>query len=155
MRTKISAALAATTWMLGLAACGVSDSTPLPEAPSLGGSSTALTVSIPAGTWRLVSLRETGHDEVRVADPGAFAVEFAADGRVQLQADCNRCGGTYTAGSRNLKVRPMACTRAFCAATAPLDTTFTSLVGSAQTWTSPDDQHLELASASGVLRFQR
>jgi hypothetical protein len=49
----------------------------------------------------------------------------------------------------------MACTRAFCTATAPLDTTFASLVGSAQTWTSPDDQHLELASASGVLRFQR
>jgi heat shock protein HslJ len=155
MRTKISAALAATTWMLGLAACGVSDRTSLPETPSLGGSSTASSVSIPAGTWRLVSLRESGHDEVRVADPGAFKAEFAADGRVELQADCNRCGGTYTAGRPNLKVGPLACTRAFCNATAPLDTTFTSLVGSAQTWTSSDDQHLELASASGVLRFQR
>jgi len=155
MKTKISAALAATTWMLGLAACGVTDGTSLPEVPSLGGSSTAVSASIPAGTWRLVSLRETGHDEIRIADPGAFTVEFAADGRVQVQADCNRCGATYTAGSRDLKVGPMACTRAFCTATAPLDTTFASLVGSAQTWTSSDDQHLELASTSGVLRFQR
>ena len=155
MRTKTSAALAATTWMLGLAACGVSDGTPLPEAPSLGGSSAAVSLSIPAGTWRLVSLREPGHDEVRVADPGAFTVEFAADGRVQVKADCNRCGGTYTAGSRTLQVGPLACTRAFCTATAPLDTTFAALVGSAQTWTSSDDQHLEVASTSGVLRFQR
>ena len=103
-----------------------------------------MSVSIPAGTWRLVTLRETGHDEVRIADPGAFTVEFAADGHVcRVQADCNRGGATYTAGSRNLKVGPMACTRAFCTATAPLDTTFASLVGSAQTWTSSDDQHLE------------
>ena len=91
----------------------------------------------------------------RVADPGSFTAEFGADGRVALKADCNRCSSTYTAGSRNLKVGLMACTRAFCTATAPLDTTFTALVGSAQTWTSSDDQHLELASASGVLRFQR
>src|SRR5882672_10389091 len=155
MRTKMSGPLAASIWTLGLAACGVSDGTPLPEAPSLGGSSTAVSVSIPAGTWRLVSLRETGHDEVRIADPGAFTAEFGSDGRVQLQADCNRCGGTYSAGSRNLKVGPLACTRAFCTATAPLDTTFAALMGSAQTWSSADDRHLELASASGVLRFQR
>ena len=155
MKTKISAALAATTWMLGLAACGVTDGTSLPEAPSLGGSSTAVSASIPAGTWRLASLRETSHDEVRIADSEAFTAEFGADGRVALKADCNRCAGGYTAGSGSLKVGLMACTRAYCVATAPLDTTFTALVGSAQTWTSPDDQHLELASASGVLRFQR
>ena len=155
MRTKISAALAATTWMLGLAACGVTDGTSLPETSSLGGSSSAVSASIPAGPWRLVSLRESGHDEVRIADPGAFTAEFGSDGRVQLKADCNRCSSTYTAGSRNLKVGLMACTRAFCTATAPLDTTFAGLVGSAQTWASSDDQHLELASTSGVLRFQR
>jgi hypothetical protein len=31
MRMKTAAALAATTWMLGLAACGVTDGTSLPE----------------------------------------------------------------------------------------------------------------------------
>jgi hypothetical protein len=31
MKTKISAALAATTWMLGLAACGVTDGTSFPK----------------------------------------------------------------------------------------------------------------------------
>ena len=155
MRTKMSAALAATTWMLGLAACGVTDGTSLPEAPSLGGSSTAVSVSSPRGPG--VSCRCARAVTTRCASPipGPFTAEFGADGRVQLRADCNRCSGTYTAGSRNLTVGPMACTRAFCTATAPLDTTFAALVGSAQTWTSSDDQHLELASTSGVLRFQR
>jgi hypothetical protein len=49
----------------------------------------------------------------------------------------------------------MACTQAFCTATSPLDTIFSGLVGSAQTWTSPDGGHLELASGAGLLRFQR
>ena len=156
MRTKMPGTLAAAVWMLGLAACGVSDGTPLPEAPSLGGSSTAVSASIPAGTWRLVSLRETGHDEVRVVDPGSLSSVFGDDARVQLKADCNRCVAGYTARSDgSLTVGLLACTRAFCTATAPLDTTFTALVGSAQTWISPDDQHLELDSASGILRFQR
>jgi putative lipoprotein len=102
-----------------------------------------------------VSLGETGHDEVHIADPGSFTAEFGADGRVALRADCNRCSGTYTAGSRSLAVGPMACTRAFCTATAPVDTTFAGLVSSAQTWTSSGDRELELASSAGVLRFQR
>ena len=156
MRTKMSGTLAATVWMLGLAACGVSDGTPLPEAPSLGGSSTAVTASIPAGTWRLVSLRETGHDEVRLVDPGSFTAAFGDDARVQLKADCNRCVAGYTARSNgSLTVGLMACTRAFCTATAPIDTTFANLVAGAQTWSSPDDGHLELISNAGVLRFQR
>jgi len=156
MKMKSSAALAATTWMLGLAACGVSDGTSLPEAPSLGGSSTAVSASIPAGTWRLVSLRENGHDEVRIADPGAFTAVFGDDARVQLKADCNRCAAGYTARKDgSLTVGLMACTRAFCTATAPIDTTFASLVAGAQTWSSPDDGHLELVSNTGVLRLQR
>jgi heat shock protein HslJ len=146
--------LSAALCLLGLAACGVSDGTSLPGAPTVGGSKTAVSNAIPGGVWRLVSIREKGNERVTAVDPQAFTAEFGSDGRVNLRADCNRCSATYTAGSRNLEVGLMACTRAFCNATAPDDTTFTALVGSAQTWTSADGQ-LELSSTAGVLRFVR
>jgi heat shock protein HslJ len=47
-----------------------------------------------------VPLRESGHDEVSIADPGVFTTVFGEDGRVQLKADCNRCVAGYTARSK-------------------------------------------------------
>ena len=155
MRTKTALALMATVWALSAAACGVTDGTTLPEAPITGGSSTSVGANIPAGTWRLVSLRESGHDGVSIADPGAFTAVFGDDGRVQLKADCNRCVAGYTARNGSLTVGLMACTRAYCAATAQVYTTFAALMGQAQTWSSPDDRHLDVASEAGILRFQR
>jgi heat shock protein HslJ len=154
MKSKMTGLVSAAFCLVGLTACGVSDGTSLPGAPTVGGSQAAVSNSIPGGTWRLVSIREKGSDRVTVVDPQAFTVEFGADGRVQLLADCNRCSAAYTAGSRNLEVGLMACTRAFCNATTPADTTFTALVGSAQTW-SVSNGVLELASDGGALRFQR
>jgi heat shock protein HslJ len=154
MNSKMTGRIGAAVLTLGLAACGVADGTSLPGAPTVGGSSTVVSNSIPGGTWRLVSIREKGSERVTVVDPQVFTVEFGADGRVQLRADCNRCSANYTAGSRNLAVGLMACTRAFCTATSPDDTTFTALVGSAQTWTVSNGL-LELASDGGALRFQR
>jgi heat shock protein HslJ len=154
MNARLSVHLAAAGLMLGLAGCSLNGGTSLPEAPSLGGSSPVAAASLPTGTWRLVSLREAGQPEFAVARPDLFTAEFSPDGRVTLRADCNRCMGGYTSGTRSLSVGPMACTRAYCGATAPLDDTFTKLVSGAQAWTA-DDRQLELASDAGTLRFQR
>jgi len=156
MRTKTALALIGTVWMLALASCGATNGTTLPEVPVPGGSSASVGATIPGGTWRLVSMREDGHDAVSIADPGTFTTVFGEDGRVQVKADCNRCVAGYTARSNgSLTVGLMACTRAFCTATAPLDTTFANLVAGAQTWSSADEGHLELVGNGGVLRFQR
>jgi heat shock protein HslJ len=156
MRTKTALALVATVWALGAASCGVADGTALPEATITGGSATSVAANIPAGTWRLASLHENGQAEVSIADPGTFTAVFGDDGRVQIKADCNRCVAGYTARSDgSLTVGLMACTRAFCTATTPTDTTFANLVAGAQAWSSPDDAHLELVAGTGVLRFQR
>ena len=154
MNARLSGPLAAAGLMLALAACSLNGSTALPGASSPGGSSSPSVVSLPGGTWRLVSLRETGQPEVAIGRSDLFTAEFTADGRIHLRADCNRCTGAYTSGAGSLGVTPMACTRAYCAATAPLDGTFTRLMGEATAWTT-DNQTLELASGAGTLRFQR
>jgi heat shock protein HslJ len=154
MNARLSGPLAAAGLMLGLAGCSLGGGTAVPEVPSLGGSSPVAIASLPAGTWRLVALRETGQPEIAITRPDLFTAEFTADGRIHLRADCNRCTGSYTSGPGSLGVTPMACTRAYCAATAPLDDTFTKLVSGATSWTA-DSRTLELASGAGTLRFQR
>ena len=88
-----------------------------------------------------------------MGEPERFTAEFGADGRVSLRADCNRCSGGYTATTGALAVGPMACTRAYCSS-APLDMTFTMLVGEATTWTAAKSS-LELRGDSGVLRLRK
>ena len=152
--TTLSRLLAVTGLVIVLGGCGLSDGPTLPGA-SLENGSKAAVAGIPAGTWRLASLRQAGQAEVVIGQPGTFTAEFGADGRLSLVADCNRCGAGYSAGDGSLSVGLMACTRAFCTATAPLDTTYTGLVESARTWSVSGDGRLELASDAGTLRFQR
>jgi heat shock protein HslJ len=149
-RAAFLGGLSVAALVIGVGACDVMDGA------SLTGPKAAWTSSapIPAGTWRLVSLQEAGEP---VSDIGAatFTAEFGADGRLSLAADCNRCSAVYEAGDRSLRIGVLACTRAYCAASAPLDTTYTNLVDSARTWSVGEDGRLELTSAAGTLRFTR
>jgi heat shock protein HslJ len=107
------------------------------------------------GSWRLVALTEAGKPTVTVPQPDRFTAEFRAEGVVSLQADCNRCLGAFKAGGDGtLSIGGnMACQLAYCPS-APLDTTFASLVSNATTWTATDGG-LELRSPAGVLQLRR
>lgn len=149
-RAAFLGGLAVAALVIGVGACDVMDGATLTGAKDAWVGS----APIPAGTWRLVSLHEAGEP---AADLGAatFTAEFGADARLSLTADCNRCSAVYEAGDRSLRVGVLACTRAYCAASAPLDTTYTNLVDSARTWSIGADGRLELTSAAGTLRFAR
>ena len=152
MRMMKSSGVAGAGLILALAGCGLSGPAALPGASSSGAARAS--AALPSGTWRLASLRESGQAETLIPEPGRFTAEFGADGHVRLRADCNVCGAGYTAGDRVLNVGLLACTRAYCES-APLDMTYTSLMGRARTWSVSDDGRLDLASEAGVLRFQR
>jgi heat shock protein HslJ len=149
--TKIGIAVALT---LGALACGgsVPLTQPTPAPIDALGSGTAAPRSGLLGSWQLVSLTEAGREPQSVAEPDLFTVEFTADGRASLRADCNRCSAAYDARSQRLTVGLLACTRAYCAS-APLDSTFVALVGQATTWRSVD-RGLELRSEAGVLQLR-
>jgi heat shock protein HslJ len=141
---------------LALAGCGLAGANPgaattLPVA-GVGGTAPQPSASL-LGTWRASSLAPAGERAVVVAEPARFTAEFRADGTLSLLADCNRCSGGYTAAAGSLQTTPMACTRAYCSS-APLDTQFTALVGSATSWAVTGDR-LELSSSAGVARMQR
>jgi heat shock protein HslJ len=141
--------------MLGAAACGgsgsLTSSTTPPAGTGEGASSQDRSELL--GDWQLVTLTKSGLSAVAVAEPQRFTASFAADGRVALRADCNRCSGGYSADGGKLAVGLMACTRAYCSS-APFDTTFASLVQQATTWTATKGG-LELRSDAGVLKLRR
>jgi heat shock protein HslJ len=102
--------------------------------------------------WRLRSLQRP--DGAGVPLPGAvFTAEFGIDGRLAVRADCNSCGGGYTAADGGLQVSVLACTRAFCPS-APVDTEFAATLAAGRSY-SVDDRILTIHGDRGTLTFER
>ena len=101
-------------------------------------------------TWHLESLQRANGSEV-TPPAGTFTIRFADDGRLEVRADCNVCGGGYTLDGDSVGVGVLACTRAFCAS-APFDTDYVTLVESAVRIEREGDT-LALRGPAGILRF--
>jgi heat shock protein HslJ len=102
--------------------------------------------------WRLRSIQRP--DGTVVGLPSAvYTAEFGADGRLGVRADCNRCGGGYTAADGRLQVSVLACTRVFCP-TAPLDTEFAATLEAGRSY-AVDDRILTIHGDRGTLTFER
>ena len=133
----VSRVVGAAGFVAWLAACGGSALGPAgPTSPGgmTGGDVVAQGVQPLVGTWKAVSVRVDGAETI-VPESVTLTAEFAADGRLSLVADCNRCAATYSATPGTLSVTPMACTRAYCPS-APLDDHFSGLVSAATSWTA-------------------
>ena len=106
------------------------------------------------GEWRLRSIQQADQAVTTVPEPARFTVRFEADGRLAVRADCNSCGGPYRLDEDVLSTGPLACTRAFCITTAPLDTVFVTLLDGASTVHVSGDR-LTVSSSRGTLVFTR
>src|SRR5687768_1604961 len=76
-------------------------------------------------SWRLQSLQRADGSVV-IPPPATFTLRFADQGRLEVRADCNGCGGAYQLTGEDLSVGTLACTRVFCP-TAPFDTEYVQL----------------------------
>ena len=104
--------------------------------------------------WVLqVFQHEDGSTTVPKGD--VFTLEFEDDESVSVRADCNRCSGSYDApGSLRLRISALACTRAFCAETAPFDTEYVQQLNDANTYFL-EGLILTVHTDDGVLIFDR
>lgn len=154
---KRSLAMLVVAPVLLLSACSASENgvNPLlPSAPVLQDGATARPASALTGTWQMVSLQKAGQDRQPAPAGVRLTADFGADGNVLLQADCNVCRAGYEAGpDGQLKVGPLACTRAYCSS-APVDTDFAGLVGAADL-ARVSGNELALTSAAGSLLMSR
>lgn len=99
------------------------------------------------GQWRLRQMRVPGSGTVTtIPDPTRFTVEFAADGRLNVRADCNGCGGQWVLQEDDdLAVSQLACTLIACPG-APLDSQFLAILTDARQ-AEIEDGNLEITSS--------
>ena len=111
-------------------------------------------ITITETIWKLRSFQPSGSTNVAVPNADSFTLEFRADGKMSVRADCNRCGGTYVVAGETLVLGSnAACTRAFCSS-APVDQQYVrTLAGATITQTAGDT--LKAVSPAGVLTFGR
>jgi heat shock protein HslJ len=84
--------------------CFVFSVTSISSAAELGGT-----------TWRLVKISSMDDRVDTPDDRSKYTLEFQADGRAAMKADCNRGTGPWTSASANqLSFGPIAATRAMC-----------------------------------------
>ena len=105
------------------------------------------------GTWRLVSIDRAGLPSLAAPSGGRFSIEFLADSRLAVRADCNSCGGTYELTGARFSIGPLACTRAFCGADS-LDTPFLQALTDARS-IDRNGSELTIRAETVSLRFSR
>ncbi|MBX3051374.1 MAG: META domain-containing protein [Caldilineaceae bacterium] len=103
--------------------------------------------------WQLVEIRPSGDSPLVVEGPGKYTLQFADDGTVGGQLDCNFLSGTYTLDGDKLAFGPIASTMAFCPEDGILST-YSEALNSANSYAIADDQlHIGYGDAAGVLVY--
>jgi heat shock protein HslJ len=66
-------------------------------------------------TWLWQKTEFNGGKDIPVLQPAAYTLQFLADGKVNITADCNNGGGSYVVTNNvNLTIRIETLTRAIC-----------------------------------------
>lgn len=149
--------------ILLLVACGGEDETPTAvptvEMPTIAPSSptppvdAGNTAALQATPWKWVSYLDQATGQVSIPDPENYVVAFMADGTVQVRADCNNAGGTYTTNGDSLSISLGAVTLAACPDGSRSDQ-FLNMISNTATYTIIDMQlRLDLIADGGNLMF--
>jgi heat shock protein HslJ len=87
-----------------------------------------------------------------VPDPENYTIRFDADGRVNVQADCNLCNGSYQTDGTGLTIGPLACTRAFCPPPS-LGNLYTAVLGTTTSFQRTGEQLFINYAGGGAMAF--
>ncbi|MCL4298272.1 MAG: copper resistance protein NlpE N-terminal domain-containing protein [Anaerolineae bacterium] len=107
------------------------------------------------GRWRWQQTQESSGDVTTPLDPARYTIEFMANGRVAVQADCNGGSGIYTTGANTLDIGELVTTKAACPAGSS-DTEFLRQLDEVISYLFKDGNlYLELPVDSGSMEFVR
>ncbi len=88
-------------------------------------------------------------------DSSRYTVIFHSDGTLNIQADCNRGGGSYAAKDKNITLEVTHTTRAMCPEDSR-DQTFIKDMNAAKIYFFiNDDLYMDLAYDTGTMKFGR
>jgi heat shock protein HslJ len=103
--------------------------------------------------WKWYQFQSPVGEKLLVPDPNQYIVEFMADGKVHVQADCNTGNGTYTAGGSNINIEVQAMTLAICAPGSFSDQFVQGLNTAAIYFFQGADLYMDLTMDSGTMQL--
>lgn len=84
--------------------------------PALLGAQTLTTAELENSSWQLVEIRDINDTVYTPEDPGRYLLRFRLENRLQVEADCNQAGATWTLDDESLSFSNLVSTRKFCTA---------------------------------------
>lgn len=131
--------------LLLLVACGGGSGESLPEG-------TAGRQPVPVGTvWKWKGVQDA--DPARVDHPGRYTLEFIADGRYAVRADCNSGTGNWVDEDGALALKPGALTTAACGPASLADRFLELLATADSLQVDGDEMALRAGSADRWMYF--
>jgi heat shock protein HslJ len=103
-------------------------------------------------TWKWQELI-TPVEQVTIASPENYTVEFKVDGELAVSADCNIGGGTYEINGQSISINITSTTLALCAEGSYGDIFFRSLGGASTYFMDGDNLIIDQFADSGTMRF--
>jgi heat shock protein HslJ len=70
--------------------------------------------SLTGVVWQWAEFQSSDETLVKPENPASYTLEFLPDGKLSIQADCNRAMGTYTADGSQLTLEVTGMTKAAC-----------------------------------------
>jgi heat shock protein HslJ len=102
--------------------------------------------------WRLESLSDAA-GSIKVEKPENYQVEFTADGKILLKADCNGGGASYTTTGNQISIARIFTTKMFCGETS-LDNRFLKSLEAANGFRIEGSYlTIDTANVGGALKF--
>jgi heat shock protein HslJ len=103
-------------------------------------------------TWRWQGT-QTPVEQIAVDAPERYTLELLPDGRVSVQADCNRVGGTYALTASQLELSLTTSTKAACPPDSQSDRYIRDLGAAVIYFMEGGELFLDLKFDSGTMRF--
>lgn len=137
--------------LLGACAAKVPEAASPPSSPA---PAIAPAAPDPLGTWYWVGLLGPAA-ETHDIDASRYSLELAAEGVLNVGADCNRGRGSYSLKDRDIRFGPIATTKIGCPEDS-LDRQFLAGLAQGQRWSAGTAwARLELQGDAGVMHFAR
>lgn len=105
-------------------------------------------------TWRWEGT-QTPTEKIEISNPESYVIEFVTDDKINVQADCNRGGGSYKTDGSALTFSGIALTRRACLKNS-LDSRFLRGLQAARIYRlEGDTMFIDLFADGGTMKFVR
>jgi heat shock protein HslJ len=111
--------------------------------------------SLAGGVWRWEEFQSSDDTLVKPENPEAYTLEFLPDGKLSVQADCNRANGIYKVDGSLITLEVLAMTKAACPP-GSLSDKYVEYLNNVVSYVFQDgDLYLALKFDSGIMKFTR